>query len=49
MSYTISGQGDISVISKQPAGLGIIHLILQIPASAAPGPRTLHSARPRSV
>jgi hypothetical protein len=29
------------VISKQPAGLGIIHLTLQIPATTAPGARTL--------
>lgn len=41
MSYTISGPGDISVVSKQPAGLGIIHLTLQIPATAAPGARSL--------
>ena len=41
MSYTISGPGDITVISKQPAGLGIIHLTLQIPATAAPGARSL--------
>jgi hypothetical protein len=41
MTYTVSGPGDVSVISKQPAGLGIIHLTLQIPASAAPGARTL--------
>ena len=41
MSYTISGPGDVNVISKQPAGLGIIHLTLQIPATAAPGERTL--------
>ena len=41
MSCTISGPGDISVISKQPAGLGIIRLTLQIPATAAPGARTL--------
>jgi hypothetical protein len=41
MTYTISGPGDVAVISKQPAGLGIIHLTLQIPASAAPGARTL--------
>ena len=41
MSYIVSGPGDITVISKQPAGLGIIHLTLQIPASAAPGSRTL--------
>jgi len=41
MSYTISGPNDISVVSKQPAGLGIIHLTLQIPATAAPGDRSL--------
>jgi len=41
MTYTISGPGDVSVISKQPAGLGIIHLTLQVPASASPGERTL--------
>jgi hypothetical protein len=41
MSYTVSGSGDVAVIAKQPAGLGIVHLTLQIPASAAPGARTL--------
>lgn len=41
MTYTVSGPGDIAVISKQPAGLGIIHLTLQIPASASAGARTL--------
>jgi hypothetical protein len=41
MSYTISGSGDVAVIAKQPAGLGIIHLTLQIPATAAPGARTV--------
>jgi hypothetical protein len=41
MSHIVSGPGDVTVISKQPAGLGIIHLTLQIPASAAPGSRTL--------
>lgn len=41
MTYTVSGPGDIAVISKQPAGLGIIHLTLQVPATAAPGARTL--------
>jgi hypothetical protein len=41
MAYTVSGPGDIAVISKQPAGLGIIHLTLQVPASAVPGARTL--------
>ncbi len=41
MNYTVSGPGDIAVIAKQPAGLGIIHLTLQIPSTAAPGARTL--------
>ena len=41
MTYTVSGAGDVAVIAKQPAGLGIIHLTLQIPASATPGARTL--------
>ena len=41
MTYTVSGPGDVAVISKQPAGLGIIHLTLQVPSNAAPGARTL--------
>ena len=41
MTYTVSGPGDVAVISKQPAGLGMIHLTLQVPASATPGARTL--------
>jgi hypothetical protein len=41
MNYTITGPGDITVIAKQPAGLGIIHLTLQISAAAIPGARTL--------
>lgn len=41
MTYTVSGPGDVTVVSKQPAGLGIIHLSLQIPATASPGARTL--------
>ena len=41
MAYSISGPGDVSVISRQPAGLGIIHLTIQIPSSAQPGARTL--------
>ncbi len=41
MTYTVSGPGDVAVTAKQPAGLGIIHLTLQVPASAAPGARTL--------
>jgi len=41
MAYSISGPGDVAVISKQPAGLGIIHLTIQIPSTAQPGARTL--------
>jgi hypothetical protein len=41
MTYTVSGPGDVAVIAKQPAGLGIIHLTLQVPATAALGARTL--------
>ncbi|HXR34201.1 MAG TPA: hypothetical protein VN830_10855 [Verrucomicrobiae bacterium] len=41
MNYTVSGSGDVAVIARQPAGLGIIHLTLQIPATATPGARTL--------
>lgn len=41
MTYTISGSGDVMVLSKQPAGLGMIHLTLQVAANAAPGARTL--------
>ncbi len=41
MTYTVSGSGDVAVIAKLPAGLGIIHLTLQIPAAAATGARTL--------
>jgi len=41
MAYSVSGPGDVAVISKQSAGLGIIHLTLQVAASAQPGARTL--------
>jgi hypothetical protein len=41
MTYSVSGPGDVSVVAKQPAGLGIIHLMLQIAATAQPGARTL--------
>jgi hypothetical protein len=41
MTYTVTGPADITVIAKQPAGLGIIHLTLQVPATATPGARTL--------
>jgi hypothetical protein len=41
MTYSVSGSGDVSVVAKQPAGLGIIHLTLQVTSTAAPGNRTL--------
>ncbi len=41
MAYAVSGPGDVSVVAKQPAGLGIIHLTLQVMASAQPGARTV--------
>ena len=41
MLYTVTGPGDLTVIAKQPAGLGIIHLTLQISAAAILGARTL--------
>lgn len=41
MTYSISGPGDVSVLAKQPAGLGIIHLTLQVQANAQMGARTL--------
>jgi len=41
MTYAVSGPGDVTVIAKQPAGLGIIHITLQMPSSALPGARTL--------
>jgi len=41
MTYTVTGPGDVTVIAKQPVGLGIIHLTLQLPATAVPSARTL--------
>jgi hypothetical protein len=41
MAFTVTGPGDVTVIAKQPAGLGIIQLTLQVPSSALPGARTL--------
>jgi hypothetical protein len=41
MTYTVSGPGDVLVIAKQPAGLGIIHLTLQVASTTLPGARTL--------
>jgi hypothetical protein len=41
MTYTVTGPGDVAVIAKQPLGLGILRLTLQLPAAAAPSARTL--------
>ena len=41
MTYSITGPGDVFVVAKQPAGLGIIRLTAQVHASALPGARTL--------
>jgi hypothetical protein len=41
MTYTVTGPGDVSVLAKQPAGLGIVHLTLQVQSNAQPGVRTL--------
>jgi len=41
MTFTVSGPGDINVIAKQPVGLGIVHITLQISSTAIPGLRTL--------
>jgi len=41
MTVSISGPGDMTVLSEQPAGLGILHVTLQLPANAFPGPRTI--------
>jgi hypothetical protein len=46
--YSISGPAspDIVVINREPLGLGIVHLTLQVPATAATGPRTLFVQNP---
>lgn len=41
MDYRISGIGDVVVIGKQPVGLGIVRLTVQVSSSAVQGPRTL--------
>ena len=49
-TYTITGPPtpDITIINREPLGLGILHLTLQIPATAAPGQRTLFVENPES-
>ncbi len=43
LTYTITGPSpnDTTIVAKQPLGLGIIHLTLQVPSNAQVGPRTL--------
>jgi hypothetical protein len=47
-TYTVSAppNPDITVISGEPLGLGIVHLTLQVPATAAAGSRTLFVQNP---
>ena len=47
-TFTISGPPtpDIIVINREPLGLGMLHLTLLVPATAAPGPRTLFVENP---
>ena len=46
--YTISGPAtpDITITGREPLGLGIVHLTLQVPSTAVPGPRTLFVENP---
>jgi hypothetical protein len=48
LSFTVSGPNtqDITVINREPLGLGIVHLTLLVPAAATPGPRTLFILNP---
>jgi hypothetical protein len=47
-TYMISGPPtpDITISNREPLGLGILHLTLQVPAGAAAGPRTLFVENP---
>jgi len=47
-TYTISGPStpDITITGREPLGLGIVHLTLQVPSTAAAGPRTLFVENP---
>jgi hypothetical protein len=49
-TYTISGPAtpDITITGREPLGLGIVHLSLQVPSTAAPGPRTLFVENPNN-
>jgi hypothetical protein len=47
-TFTVSGQPnpDITVSNKEPLGLGILHLTVQVPSTASPGQRTLFVQNP---
>ncbi len=47
-TYTFSGPAvpDVTIVSLEPLGLGILHIGLQVPATAAIGPRTLFVQNP---
>ena len=47
-TYTVSGppEPDITITNREPLGLGILHLTLQVPATSATGPRTLFVENP---
>ena len=47
-TFSVSGISppDITVSNKEPLGLGMLHLTLQVPSTAAPGPRTLFIQNP---
>jgi hypothetical protein len=49
-TFTVSGMSppDITISNKEPLGLGMLHLTLQVPSTAAPGPRTLFVQNPAS-
>jgi hypothetical protein len=47
-TYTLTGPAipDITIIGLEPLGLGILHIELLVPATAATGPRTLFVENP---
>jgi hypothetical protein len=47
-TYSLSGPAapDVAIIGRQPLGLGILDLTLQLPATAAPGARTVFVENP---
>jgi hypothetical protein len=47
-TYSLSGPAvaDIVITNREPLGLGIVHLTLQVPATALPGLRTLFVENP---